>query len=62
MSNLLQKGKVIQTICDDFQTKVRGTNREEYDIYISCADDGRGMDITTGGTQPLKTLNEWLNN
>ena len=61
MSNLLQKGKVIQTIRDDFQTKVRGTNREEYDIYISCADDGRGMDITTGCTQPLKTLNEWMN-
>ena len=61
MSNLLQKGKVIQTIRDDFQTKVRGTNSEEYDIYLSCADNGCGMDITTGGTQPLKTLNEWLN-
>ena len=62
MNELLHNGRVIQVTRDDFQTKVRGTNREEYDIYISCADDGRGMDITTGCTQPLKTLNEWLNN
>ena len=58
MSNLLHKGKVIQTIRDDFQTKVRGTNCEEYDIYLSCADNGQGIDITCG--QPLKTFDEWI--
>ena len=54
-------GKNKSEIRDDFQTKVRGTNREEYDIYISCADNGGGMDITTGCTKPLKTFDEWLN-
>ena len=43
------------------QTKVRGSNNSEYQIYLSCADDGNGMDITTGSTKPLKTYEEWLN-
>ena len=42
-----------------FQTKVRGTNDAEYQIYLACADDGRGGDITRGGA-PLKTYDEWL--
>jgi hypothetical protein len=42
-----------------FQTKVRGTNDAEYEIYLACADDGRGGDITRGGA-PLKTYDEWL--
>ncbi len=46
---------------DDSLTKIRGTDRDEYAIYLACADDGHGMDITTGGTQPLKTFEEWLN-
>lgn len=33
--------------------------RERYDIYINCADNGNGIDITTG--LPLKTFEEWLN-
>lgn len=44
----------------DWQTKCRGTNDAEYQIYLSCADDGKGGDITRGGA-PLKTYEEWLN-
>jgi len=43
-----------------FQTKVRGTNDQEYQIYLACADDGNGGDITRCG-KPLKTYDEWLN-
>lgn len=40
-------------------TKMRGTNRQEYDIYLHCANDGKGGDITRGGA-PLLTYDEWL--
>lgn len=43
---------------DEWQTQARGTNRDEYDIYLSCADDGNGNDKTTG--EQLKTFEEWL--
>jgi len=33
--------------------------QDEYQIYLDCADDGDGNDITTG--EPLKTFDEWLN-
>lgn len=36
----------------------RGSLREEYEIYLSFADDGNGNDCTTG--RPLKTFDEWL--
>jgi len=42
-----------------WQTKARGTNNDEYQIYLSCADDGNGIDVTSG--EPLKTYDEWLN-
>jgi len=42
-----------------WQTQARGTNDAEYQIYLDCADDGNGIDITTG--KPLKTYDEWLN-
>ncbi len=42
------------------QTRYRGTNSAEYEIYLTCADDGKGGDITRGGA-PLKTFDEWLN-
>lgn len=41
-----------------FQTQVRGTNDQEYQIYLACADNGNGIDVTTG--KPLKTYDEWL--
>lgn len=45
---------------ETFQTKLRGSNEAEYQIYLDCADDGKGGDITRGGA-PLKTYEEWLN-
>lgn len=42
-----------------WQTKARGSNSNEYEIYLACADDGNGNDITTG--KPLKTYDEWIN-
>ena len=41
-------------------TKLRGSNESEYEIYLACADDGNGGDITNNG-KPLKTYEEWLN-
>jgi len=41
-----------------WQTQARGSNNQEYQIYIDLADDGNGVDITTG--RPLKTYDEWI--
>lgn len=43
-----------------WQTRYRGDNDSEYQIYLACANDGKGGDITRGGA-PLKTYEEWLN-
>ena len=43
----------------DWQTRTRGDNDSEYQIYLTCANDGNGLDFTTG--KPLKTYDEWLN-
>lgn len=43
----------------DWQTQVRGSDDQKYQTYLSCADDGNGVDFTTG--KPLKTYEEWLN-
>ena len=40
--------------------KMFGDKKDEYNIYLSCADDGTGHEIMTG--EPLKTYDEWLNN
>lgn len=42
-----------------WQTQIRGDDYDEYLIYLDCADDGKGGDITNGG-EPLKTYEEWL--
>ena len=42
----------------EWQTQARGSNSNEYEIYLSCADDGTGHEIMTG--RPLKTFEEWL--
>ena len=44
----------------DWQTPVRGTNEAEYDIYLACADNGKGGDITRDGA-PLLTFIDWIN-
>ncbi len=43
----------------NWQTPQRGTDWAEYQIYLACADDGKGGDITRNGA-PLKTFEEWL--
>ena len=43
---------------DFWQTQARGTNSDEYEIYLVCADDGKGNDWTTG--EPLKSYEEWM--
>jgi hypothetical protein len=42
-----------------WQTQARGSNDSEYQIYLSFANDGTGIDFTSG--KPLKTYDEWLN-
>lgn len=42
------------------QTRYRGPNCAEYEIYLACADNGKGGDITNNGA-PLKTYDEWMN-
>lgn len=36
------------------------SKKDEYAIYLACADNGKGGDITRNGA-PLKTFAEWLN-
>jgi hypothetical protein len=43
-----------------WQTQSRGTNDQEYQIYLAFADNGKGGDITRNGA-PLLTYQEWLN-
>lgn len=47
----LDKGKLSQT-------QYRGTNQQEYEIYLACADNGKGISIMTG--EPLLTFDEWM--
>ena len=44
---------------DFWQTQARGSNDQEYQLYVDLADDGKGGDITRDG-RPLKTYQEWL--
>ena len=44
---------------DTWQTKVRGTNVAEFQIFLNFADDGNGGDITRNG-KPLPTFDEWM--
>jgi hypothetical protein len=44
----------------DWQTRYRGDNDSEYAIYLACADDGKGGDITRNG-EPLLSYDDWLN-
>lgn len=43
----------------NWQTKQRGSNDSEYQIYRDCAGDANGIDTITG--KPLKSYDEWLN-
>jgi len=59
MAQLRHEGKVVAVERDGFRTQVRGSNCQEYELYLDLADDGKGNDFTTG--KPLKTYEEWLN-
>ena len=41
-----------------WQTRTRGSDQDEFEIYLACADDGKGLDIISG--KPLKTFDEWM--
>jgi len=43
-----------------WQTKTCGSFGDAFKIFLVCADDGKGGDITNGGA-PLPTFNEWIN-
>lgn len=43
-----------------WHTKVHGSFGDVFKIFLTCADDGKGGDITNGGA-PLPTFNEWIN-
>lgn len=51
MSELTHEGQVIQTTSADWQTQARGTNSNEYDIYVSCME---------GSGEYIKTFDEWM--
>ena len=40
-------------------TQQRGTLDDEFEIFLTFADDGEGNDITNN-LQPLPTFDEWL--
>ena len=44
---------------ENWQTRSRGTNDAEYQLYLDFADNGQGGDVTRNG-EPLKTYDEWL--
>ena len=35
----------------NFQTPVRGSSEQEYQIYLDCADDGKGGDVASDGRE-----------
>lgn len=56
-ANMRENDKLLPAY--NWQTQARGSNDNEYQIYLACADDGKGNDMTNG--KPLKTYDEWLN-
>lgn len=45
---------------ESYLAKPNGSLEDRYQIYLECADDGNGGDITRNG-EPLKTFEKWLN-
>lgn len=47
---------------ETFSGRWEGTLQDRYDIYRSCANDGKGNDSTPGRNEgkPLLTFDEWL--
>ena len=59
MTHLKHEGRIIAEVKSDWSTKARGSNHQEYQIYLSCANDGKGNSIVDG--KPLKSFDEWIN-
>ena len=59
MQTLTHNGQPVATVRDTWQTPARGSNDTEYQIYLACAHDGKGGDITRNG-EPLLSYDEWL--
>lgn len=58
---LREKYREIRTMIEEEnQTVVRGTNDQEYQLYLDHANNGKGGDITNNHRR-LKTYDEWLN-
>jgi hypothetical protein len=55
----MERNMTDMTPDDFFQTKLRGTHEQEFEIFLAFADDGNGGDITNGGA-PLPTFDEWM--
>ena len=51
---------MILELSENYKTKTRGENGAEYEIYLTFADNGKGLDITNN-LMPLLSYNEWLN-
>lgn len=58
MSTLTHEGKSIQTVSSNWQTQGRGSNDQEYEIYLSAVDPKTGLWLDD---KPAKTYDEWLN-
>ena len=58
MTTLYHNDKPIQTVSDAWQTQARGSNSQEYEIYLSAGDKTTGLWIDGS---PIKTYEEWLN-
>lgn len=58
MATLTHRKQPQQEVRANWQTKARESDSAEYQIYRACADNGSGIDITTG--RPLKSFAEWL--
>ena len=56
MSDLKHNGVTIATVSSTWQTQARGTNDQEYQIYLSAV-DSKGLWLDG---KPVKTYDEWL--
>jgi hypothetical protein len=43
-----------------WQTKARGTNSDEYQIYLDCVTGA--TDVDTGEPEQILTFDEWMGN
>ena len=54
----IKKTVELESIDASLLAQNRSSSEDEYEIYLRCANDGKGGDRTTG--KKLKTYDEWL--